>query len=81
MMNAVTPAERKDFARQLGLNDQYLYQCMTGRRDLDAATAKDLEVLSGGRICVWHVRRDWHRIWPERVGEPRAPAIHRREAA
>jgi hypothetical protein len=74
-MNPVTPSERQDLASQLGVNEQYLYQCMTARRDLDAAIARRLEVLSSGRIRVWHVRRDWHHIWPELVGTDGAPAV------
>ncbi len=74
-MNPVTPSERQELAGQLGLSEQYLYQCMTARRDLDAAMARRLEVLSNGRIRVWNVRRDWHHIWPELVGTQGAPAV------
>lgn len=74
-MELPSPAERQSIAEKAGLNAQYLYQCLTQRRDLQAAEAVALERTSEGRIRRWHVRRDWHLIWPELIGTEGAPAV------
>lgn len=72
-MDPITPRERIELAELAGLNEQYLYQCLTGRRDMDAIVASKLEVKTSGRIRRWHVRKDWAAVWPELVGAPDAP--------
>lgn len=62
--------ERKDIATALGINEQYLYQCLDGRRDMSAASATRLEVATGGRIKRSMVNRRWREIWPELVTVP-----------
>lgn len=74
------PAERQAIAQRAGLNAQYLYQCLTRRRDMDARQAVDLERASDGRLKRWHVRRDWHLIWPELIGAEGAPPVQREAA-
>lgn len=64
------------------MNSQYLYQCLTRRRDMDARLAAQLESLTGGRVRRWHLRRDWAIVWPELVGADGAPPPHEvRDAA
>lgn len=79
-MDTPTPSERQAIAEKAGLNAQYLYQCLTGRRDLEAAQAVALERISEGRIRRWSVRRDWHLIWPDLIGTEGAPAVPVAEA-
>lgn len=74
-MTAIDPAERQVIADKAGLNAQYLYQCMTRRRDMDALQAAMLERISEGRVRRWHVRRDWHLVWPELIGSEGAPPV------
>lgn len=47
-MPAITPADRKLLAEQIGVHEQYLYQCLTGRREMDAAAAMKAELETGG---------------------------------
>jgi DNA-binding transcriptional regulator YdaS (Cro superfamily) len=74
-MNAIPPKERAELAREAGINDQYLYQCLSGRRDMDATEAVRVERVTCQRIRRWDLRRDWHLTWPELVGQPGAPSI------
>jgi DNA-binding transcriptional regulator YdaS (Cro superfamily) len=72
----ITPAERRELAAAVGCNEQYLYQCLTGRNAMQPADAVRAEQMTGGRLRRWHVRkRDWHLIWPELIGTEAAPAI------
>jgi len=70
---------RVNLARRAGIADAYLYQCLTGRRAMDAAEAVRVEERLAGQLRRWHLRvRDWHRIWPELVGAVGAPAVGQR---
>ncbi len=75
---SMSAAERKQIADELGLNEQYLYQCLTGRASMEAKEAVRVEELSGRRLRRWQLRKnDWHKIWPELVkakGAPKVPA-------
>jgi DNA-binding transcriptional regulator YdaS (Cro superfamily) len=77
---SIPASERSAIAERVGINAQYLYQCLTGRRDMDPAQAVEVERQSKKAIRRWDLRRnDWWRVWPELVGakgapEPTAPA-------
>lgn len=71
----ITAHERKLIAAKAQLNDAYLYQCITGRADLDATKAVRVERLSEKRIRRWHLRRNWFDTWPELIGTDGAPAV------
>lgn len=77
--------DRKALAEQVGVDEQYLYQCLSGRKAMRADEAVRVERDSGHRVMRWHLRRgDWHRIWPELIGAegaPAAPAEELRDAA
>lgn len=78
----MTTAERKHIAEELGLSEQYLYQCFTGRKDMDPKEAARVEEDSGGRLRRWHLRtKDWHLIWPELKKAKGAPPIPSPEPA
>lgn len=70
--------ERKDIATALGINEQYLYQCLDGRRDMSAENATRLEVATGGRIKRSMVNRKWREIWPELATSPAAITAKKR---
>ena len=72
----IPASERMEIARACGLSEQFLYQCLTGRRSMDPADAVRAERASSGRVRRWHVRsKDSHEIWPELVGLPEAPEV------
>jgi DNA-binding transcriptional regulator YdaS (Cro superfamily) len=75
MSNEISPSERRELAEATGLNEQYLYQCLTGRRDLDAAEAARVERETSGRLRRWMLRRDWQSVWPELVGTEGSPSV------
>ncbi len=73
---AITAAERIALAAQLSMNEQYLYQCLSGRRAMDPAQAVRVERHLNGRVRRWQLRKaDWHLIWPELIGAEGAPAV------
>lgn len=73
-MSDITPKERAELATLAGINEQYLYQCLSGRRDMGAAEAVRVEQVTGRRLRRWHLRpADWHQIWPELIGAEGAP--------
>jgi len=76
----ITPKERAELAERAGVNEQYLYQCLSGRRDMDATQASIVERKTEGRIRRWQLRRDWHVTWPELVGAEGAPPLEQQEA-
>lgn len=72
MSKQLTPSERNTLAGVLGVNPAYLYQCLTGRRDMNPAEALRLETQSGALITRQQLcQKTWHGIWPEL---PAAPA-------
>ena len=77
-MNIPTAAERQAAAQTLGINEQYLYQWLTGRRGVPPPWRVRLEqtlYVSHG-ISVEHFGDDarWHRVpdpaWPHPQGRP-----------
>lgn len=80
-MKIPAPA-RRQIAGQLGINEQYLYQVLTRRRQPDPELAVSIERESRGAVMRWDLRpEDWHRIWPELVGRNGAPRAQIRKAA
>jgi DNA-binding transcriptional regulator YdaS (Cro superfamily) len=53
-------------ADKLGINEQYLYQCLTGRRDMSPAEAMRVETESGGELTRSMLcQRTYAAIWPD----------------
>ena len=72
----ITAAQRAELAEKVGVNKQYLYQCLTGRRAMKPEEAVRVERESALQVRQWHLRPDdWHCIWPELVGQPGAPEV------
>lgn len=70
----MSAAERKLQAARAGVDEQYLYQCLTGRKAMRADQAVRVEAVSERRIRRWELRQhDWHLIWPELIGIEGAP--------
>lgn len=74
MATEITPEARRRLAAIAGINEQYLYQCLTGRRDMNPAEARRVEVLTAGELKRWQLcQKTWAGIWPELMGPDGAP--------
>jgi DNA-binding transcriptional regulator YdaS (Cro superfamily) len=63
---SLSAPERKELAAKLGVSEQYLYQCLTGRRDMDPVEAIRLERESQRKVTRFELcRRRGAAIWPE----------------
>jgi DNA-binding transcriptional regulator YdaS (Cro superfamily) len=68
MNTQITPDERRQLAEKVGMNEQYLYQCLTGRREMSASEAVRIEQESQGRVSRKMLcQGSWQLIWPELV--------------
>lgn len=66
MQKEITPSERKAWADKLDVNEQYLYQCLTGVRNMNPEKARRIEVESGGALTRQMLCQEtWRGIWPE----------------
>lgn len=73
-----SPTERKRLAELAGINEQFLYQCLTGRGTLSASEAVRVEEATNFELRRWDLRpKDWFDIWPELINARGAPAIKR----
>lgn len=75
MQTEITPEIRRYWAERLNASEQYLYQCLTGRRDMGPTEARRIESESGGVITRQMLcQKTWHGIWPELATPPATPA-------
>lgn len=61
-------AEREAFAKRCGTSIGYLNNAIYNRVDpkvIKPETCALIEEESHRRVRRWHLRADWHRIWPE----------------
>ena len=66
MENKLTAQQRQELAERVGLNEQWLYQCLSGRRDMSPAEAIRVEAASGGAVTRQMLcQGTWAKIWPE----------------
>ena len=71
---SISAVERRAVADRHGLNEQYLYQCLTGRADLDPAKAVEIENSTLKKITRQMLRQsDYWLIWPD-LKAPKAKA-------
>jgi DNA-binding transcriptional regulator YdaS (Cro superfamily) len=48
----------------------------SGKRPIPVKAAVAIEKATGGDVRRWDMfPEDWHRIWPELIGQPGAPAV------
>jgi len=84
-MIEIPAAQRVAIAGEVGLNEQYLYQCFTGRKRLPFERCPDVERSSGGAARCEALRDDitWIRVpdpeWPVKEGRPCADLARRKE--
>lgn len=75
-MITLTAPERQAAAQAIGVNEQYLYQCLTGRRTTPADRCHAIEHATGGQVTCEELRPDvvWLRVpdgdWPHPQGRP-----------
>lgn len=82
MSTNFTPETRRRLAGMLGITEQFLYQCLTGRREMDPADAMRAEEVTSKELRRWHlVSKRWHRIWPDLKKAKGAPEVLERESA
>ena len=66
MDNKLTAQQRQELAERVGLNEQWLYQCLSGRRDMSPAEAIRVEAASNGTVTRQMLcQSNWSKIWPE----------------
>jgi DNA-binding transcriptional regulator YdaS (Cro superfamily) len=66
MEQKLTAQQRQELAERVGLNEQWLYQCLSGRRDMSPAEAIRVEAASNGTVTRKMLcQGNWQRIWPE----------------
>lgn len=75
-MITMTAKERAAVAQAVRMHDQYLYQCLTGRRPTPAERCPDIERATQARVTCEQLRPDvrWLRVpdphWPHVSGRP-----------
>lgn len=79
MSKEITAKERQEWAEKLGgISEQYLYQCLTGRADMNPIRARQIEVETDGVLTRQMLcQKTWRGIWPE-LAQP--PAIQAQAA-
>lgn len=66
--DTITVEMRREIAARLGMSEQYLYQCLTGRRAMKPEEAVRVERDGESHLTRRHLRpNDWWLIWPELV--------------
>jgi hypothetical protein len=67
---------RRSFAVACETSVGHIRNCIYQGKDLAPASSVLVEIHTAGQVRRWHCRpNDWHRIWPELIGQPGAPAI------
>lgn len=75
-MISMPPTERVAVAAAIGVNEQYLYQCLTRRRLTPPDRCPAIERATDGRVTCEELRPDvrWQRVpdptWPHPGGRP-----------
>lgn len=65
LISNYSPEKRSAMAAALGIDEQYLYQVLTGRRTPKPALARRIHQLDN-EISLEALRpEDWMEIWPE----------------
>lgn len=81
MEATITAKERVELADLAGVNEQYLYQCLKGLRDMEPLTAANAETATKGRLKRWMLHSKWHLVWPELKDVDGAPDPIEQKAA
>ena len=78
-INSLPAESRATFAERCGTSLGYLRKAVSVGSTLGPELCAAIEAASNGEVRRWHLRpADWPLIWPELVGRPGAPAVHRK---
>lgn len=67
----ISSSQRSEIAQKAQVSEQYLYQCLTGRRDMKAKEAVRIERVTGiGGLRFQLCQREGKDIWPELAQAP-----------
>lgn len=67
--------------KQIGAHAPDLSRWASGDRPVPIERCVAIERATGGAVRRWDLRPDdWHRIWPELIGQPGAPAVEQKAA-
>ena len=76
MTQQITVERRKQLAEKHNCNEQYLYQCLTGRREMGPIEARRLEAESDGELTRQMLcQKTYLSIWPELVEATAGKAV------
>lgn len=76
MQKQITPEDRRRLAEKAGVNEQTLYQALTGRGGFKPAECVRIEAALENELRRWDLRpNDWHLNWPELIGAEGAPTV------
>ena len=74
MTTNFNPEDRRRLAAIVGIDDRYLWQCLTGRRDLNPERAVRAEIETKGELTRQMLcQKTYAGIWPE-LAEAKATA-------
>jgi DNA-binding transcriptional regulator YdaS (Cro superfamily) len=66
MSKQITPDDRRRLAALTGIDEQYLYQCLRGLRDMNPTAARKAEIDSSGELTRQMLcQKTYAGIWPE----------------
>jgi DNA-binding transcriptional regulator YdaS (Cro superfamily) len=72
-IHTISAKRRAELAALHNTNADYLYQCLTGRRDMAPEEAMRLETATGGELHrLMLCQKRAHLIWPE-LAAPQEP--------
>lgn len=75
------PAERANFALEVGTTLGHLNNVAYATRVASAALARQIAAKTVREVAEWELRpADWHLIWPELADVPGAPAVPAQQA-
>jgi len=77
LKNLADDSAREEFARDCDTSTGHMRNCIyVPGKLLAPATCVLVEKNSARAVMRWDLRPDdWHRIWPELVGQPGAPTV------
>lgn len=77
----ITTTRRKELAQLHSVNADYLYQCLTGRRDMKNAEAMRLETESKGELTRQMLcQKTYMDVWPDLKPKPKVEVTAAGEA-
>lgn len=63
-------------AEAIGVKQPTISEWVRGDRPVPIERCVDIERATGRQVMRWDLRPDdWHRIWPELIGQPGAPEV------